>query len=1308
MKHAQNEIVFHPTQQGHTWFGCGKWRGRLLVWCLSGLFIVCHWQVTAQATQASLDTGSASGLAENEQVGQASSPAFPPLLFVRNQGQWASDILYRADLPGNGQLFIRSSGIAITVLNPDDIQAIAQDYHPGENQSISHTVANGGQARMASPIGNNGGGTAQPSPTRTSSSVQPETWTVHGQMYEMHFEGSRPHPDIEPDHPSAVYYNYFIGTDPARWATHVQAFEAVTYKQIYPNVDIRVFSSASRLTYDVIVYPGGNPDQVVMSYQGADRIEVKNNRLKIYTHYGVIEEQTPYAYQFVGNEKRTVTCKFRVKGNRVQFHFPHPEEWNRNYPLIIDPTIVFSSFTGSRADNWGYTATYDAQGNMYVGGIVFGQGYPLRPTNPGPFQATFGGGSSYEGNVYGFDMGISKFSPDGKTLLYSTYIGGSGNEQPHSLVVNSNGNLIIAGRTNSPNYPLYPQGNALGPQGGWDIVVTELNATGTTLVGSIRIGGRNDDGVNITSNRFVGTVSLMRNYGDDGRSEVIVDNAGYVYLASSTQSADFPVVGNVFQPVKGDASHYETTRGLGGDAAYYQQDGVVMKLKPDLSGVVWSSFLGGNADDAAFVLKLDAQGNIYVAGATASTNLMGLAANPSGVIQNSFQGGAADGFIAEITNDGSKLLRLTYLGTNRTDEIYGIALDRNGFVYVCGTTTGNWPVINATYFNQGAKQFIAKLKPDLSGYVYSTTFGSTNAVAPNISPVAFLVDRCENVYVSGWGGGVCYNNQYYEIAGTNGMPITPDAIKKTTDGRDFYFFVLKRDATAILYGSYFGQNGGCTDHVDGGTSRFDPNGIIYQAICANCGGGAIFPTTPGVWSPSNPSLRPGNPYQGAMCNEVALKIAFNLSGVHIGLKAENGDTSGCVPFTVEIADTAGLARQYVWDFGDGTPQVRTTQSSQRHTYTAVGRYRVMVVGIDSSSCNIADTGYMWVKVGDNPAEIGFRVEKVGPCTSYRYRFINTSVAPTGSFTDSSFVWDFGDGTPEVWAGTDTIEHGYGSAGVYRVVLRLVDTSFCNAPADSVKVLRVASNVRASFQVDSVGCVPYEAEFENTSLGGIDFSWDFGDGATSQEVSPVHAYGKAGVYVVRMIAEDSTTCNRRDTAVDTIRVYGRPVSSFVVSPVPPQENVAEVFTNQSEGGVKWWWEFGDGSGDTSYNTSHIYPATGVYEACLRVANEWGCEDTSCQAVEALINPLFDVPSAFSPNGDGVNDVFRVRGFGIAKFEMEIYNRWGQKVYESRDVNQGWDGTYRGKPQPMDAYAYVIHIQFTDGRRITRTGNVTLLR
>ncbi|MCL6524207.1 MAG: PKD domain-containing protein [Thermoflavifilum sp.] len=1261
------------------------------------LFVVACKQVYGQATNTTLDAGSPFGQEQaSSPAGLAAPPAnaFPPLLFVKNQGQWDADILYRANLPGNGQLFLRSNSIAVTIFNPEDIENISHQYHPDGNATAQEEGNTGAMRTQGKAL---------------SSQNQDLRWVVHGQMYEIHFAEANPQPQIVADHPSTTYYNYFIGNDPARWATHVQAFEAVTYQQLYPHIDLRVFSSASQLTYDLIVYPGGNPNQVVMHYQGADKIEVKKGKLIISTHYGQIEEQMPYAYQYVGNEKRTVNCKFRVKGNQVQFHFPNPEQWDRRYPLIIDPTIVFSSFTGSRADNWGYTATYDAQGNMYVGGIVFGQGYPTLPTNPGPFQSSFAGGSSYEGNAYGFDMGISKFSPNGRTLLYATYVGGSGNEQPHSLVVNSQGNLIIAGRTNSYNYPVYPQGNKVGPTGGWDIVVTELNATGTALIGSMVIGGRNDDGVNITSNRASGTVGLLRNYGDDGRSEVIVDNAGYVYVASSTQSADFPTTAGVFQPNKGDPANSVTRRGRGSPITYNQQDGVVIKLKPDLSGIVWSSFLGGNGDDAAFVLKLDASGNLYVAGATNSTNLERLATNPSGVIQNSFQGGDADGFIAEITNDGSKLLRLTYLGTRGADEIYGIALDRNGFIYVCGTTTGNWPVINAQYFNQGAKQFIAKLQPDLSAYVYSTTFGSVNATMPNISPVAFLVDRCENVYVSGWGGGVCVNNLYYEIAGTYGMPITPDAIKKTTDGRDFYFFVLERNATNILYGSFFGQDGGCTDHVDGGTSRFDPNGIIYQAICANCGGGAIFPTTPGVWSPSNPTLRPGNPYQGAMCNEVALKIAFNLSGVHVGLKSVGGDTSGCVPFTVQIEDTAGLAKRYVWDFEDGSGEVVTTQGSQQHTYTRVGRYRVMVVGIDSSSCNVADTGYMWVKVGDNPARIGFLIEKVGPCTSWQYRFINTSVAMGGgAFTDSSFEWDFGDGSGIVRSGVDTLEHGYGSAGVYGVKLRLIDTNFCNAPVDSEKVLRVASNVRANFSVGKIGCAPYEAVFENRSEGGIGFEWDFGDGSSSNEVSPVHLYSKAGEYIVRLIASDSTTCNKADTMVDTIRVYGRPVSDFVVSPVPPQENVAEVFTNLSQGGVRWWWDFGDGSGDTTYNTSHLYSASGQYEACLRVANEWGCEDTSCRVVEALIHPMFDVPSAFSPNGDGVNDKFLVRGYGIGRFEIEIYNRWGQKVYESRDINQGWDGTYRGKPQPMDAYAYVIHIQFTDGRRITRTGNVTLLR
>ena len=187
-------------------------------------------------------------------------------------------------------------------------------------------------------------------------------------------------------------------------------------------------------------------------------------------------------------------------------------------------------------------------------------------------------------------------------------------------------------------------------------------------------------------------------------------------------------------------------------------------------------------------------------------------------------------------------MRTCYQGTPDIDIIYGLKFDKLGFPYIMGTTKGSWRIQNAAFSNAGGKQFISKLKKDLSGYVYSTVFG-TNSSDPNISPVAFLVDRCENVYVSGWGGGV--NVQHgYTSGNTSGLPeVNPLSGIPAADGADFYFFVLERNANRQLFGSHFGQFGGFGDHVDGGTSRFDENGIIFQAICANCGGGAQFPTT---------------------------------------------------------------------------------------------------------------------------------------------------------------------------------------------------------------------------------------------------------------------------------------------------------------------------------------------------------------------------------------------------------------------------------------------------------------------------------
>jgi len=367
-----------------------------------------------------------------------------------------------------------------------------------------------------------------------------------------------------------------------------------------------------------------------------------------------------------------------------------------------------------------------------------------------------------------------KFNATGTDRIYATYLGGNGNEQPHSLIVDNNYNLVIAGRTGSSNYP----GTRMGTGGGWDIVLSKLNADGTALIGSRVIGGNGDDGVNIVDKEIQSNVpkgkGLDRNYGDDSRSEVIVDSSNNIYLSSCTQSTNFPVSANAAQSTPGAVSAVSKRF----------QDAVVMKFSPDLQTNLFSTFLGGSEDDAAFVLALSPFTNdLFVAGATGSSDFPG---DKTGVFQSLYQGGMADGFIAWFSNTGT-LKKTTFYGTpSGGDIIYGIQFDKFSFPYIMGTTTESFPVVNASFSQPNSKQFIAKFQKDLSALIFATNFGTSSSI-PNISPTAFLVDRCENIYVSGWGG-LGNSKIGYESAGTKNLKTTADAIKQTTDGSDFTFY----------------------------------------------------------------------------------------------------------------------------------------------------------------------------------------------------------------------------------------------------------------------------------------------------------------------------------------------------------------------------------------------------------------------------------------------------------------------------------------------------------------------------------------
>jgi gliding motility-associated-like protein len=1205
------------------------------------------------------------------------SRSFAQLQFIENKGQWDSRADFKSEI-STGAFFLQKNGFSVVLRNAGDLKKLADQMHGHLNTDSNITSAAARSIPGKFPGPNN------------------DALVIHSHAYRVNFLGASAAAKASPDKALPTYNNYFIGNDKSKWKGGCKIYSGVTYTNMYPNIDVRYYTDAGTLKYDLIVHPGGDVNDIALKYEGVNNLGVKDRELVIGTSVGDVKELYPYSYQAEGGGRTTVDCKYVVKDNIVRFKV---KNYSPDATLIIDPTLIFASFTGSTTDNWGYTATPGPDGSLFAGGISFGAGYPV---SVGAFDETYNSGSQEDANGP-YDIAIIKFSPDGINRMYATYLGGStANEQPHSMICDGQGNLVVAGRTASSDYPTTTA--FVGKPGGYDIVVTKFNATGTALIGSIKVGGSGDDGVNIKpkysplvgapNGQTDGAFETRRNYGDDARSEVILDGGGNIYLASCTQSEDFPVTGGVLQGVFG-----------GG-----RQDGVVMEFTPNLSSILFSTFFGGTGSDACFVLSINpARGNLYVAGGTTSATLPGtIAGSPveAGLgITN--QGGATDGFVTEITTDGKSIIKTIFAGTSGNDLVYGIQFDKFGFPYIMGATTGNWPVKNAAYSNAGAKQFIAKLKPDLSTYLFSTIFG-TNSSIPNISPVAFLVDRCQNVYVSGWGGK--FNNErQYPCAGTRGMPVTSNALKSTSDGGDFYFFVLEKDAKSQLFGSFYGQTGGFDDHVDGGTSRFDANGIIYQAICANCGGPrspGFFPTTPGVWAPTNGSSN---------CNEAAVKIEMNFGGIGASVKATiNGvfDTVGCVPLTIKFTDTLAKGKMYIWDYGDiNSPKNDTTyapNNATTHTYTKVGLYTLRLVSIDSTTCNISDTAYTHVRVGNNEVHPDFIALKTPPCTNLSYVFTNTTTATIPSYKPNSFLWDFGDGTPPVRAGFGNQQHTYAAIGTYIVRLVVDDSVFCNSPDSAVKQVRLAVTVKAQFETPAKGCKPYNAVFKNTSLGGTDFKWSFGDGATSTDVDPVHLYANAGTYTVKLIANDTSTCNKTDSTTFTITVYEIPTANFAASPNPAPENTPVQFRNLSIGATSYIWDFGDGQTSQEVNPLYQFTSTGTFSVCLQAINPAGCIDTFCMNVSAKILPLVDVPNAFTPGKFGKNAVINVKGFGIGKMNWKIYNRWGQVMFVSSNINQGWDGTFKGKLQPLEVYTYTLDVEFSNGTKYRKTGDITLLR
>ncbi|HYC86316.1 MAG TPA: PKD domain-containing protein, partial [Chryseosolibacter sp.] len=502
--------------------------------------------------------------------------------------------------------------------------------------------------------------------------------------------------------------------------------------------------------------------------------------------------------------------------------------------------------------------------------------------------------------------------------------------------------------------------------------------------------------------------------------------------------------------------------------------------------------------------------------------------------------GIVDGWIARLAADGSTIIDATYTGTVSFDQVYFVDLNSDGNVFCYGQTAGHMPITPGVYNNINSGQFLQKFSADLSGLEFSTVFGSgsTNGlVIPNISPTAFLVNDCNNIYMAGWGGFVNSSSQTgFWQSSTHNMPLTSDAHQKTTSGSDFYFMVLNGDATQLVYSTYLGGNFSKT-HVDGGTSRFDKYGIVYHAVCSGCGfgnstGGATsdFPTTPNAHSRVNASLN---------CNNAAFK--FDLSSLRAMFQTNSLDlaTPGfnnvCHPDSIVFENLSTGGKSITWDFDDGTiiTQQDTDPRSVVHQFKEAGDYYVKLKITDLSTCSQTDSVTNVVHYFKDNIRAG---QDSVVCEGKSFRLT--------AYGGVTYNWTSDDGTFSSSEQFPMVQPD--SAASYFVTV--VDANGC-ARSDTLN-LTVTHDVRAHFQTYEVDfsqpgynhvCYPDSIRFKNQSVNGEEFVWDFDDGVLltrtkNDTTSIVYGFEDQRIYHVELKAINVNTCNKRDSVTKTISYF----------------------------------------------------------------------------------------------------------------------------------------------------------------------------
>lgn len=1348
-------------------------------------------------------------------------PCTAQVRFVPNAGQWPDHVHHRAEVRGGG-IQLEADGWTCWQWVPADGAPLPSGHRQGVREGI---VWN---ARFS------------------DAAVKPVS-------------------EWKPGSPDPDRMNFYLSDQPERWAEGVQACHRIEAEQVWQGIGLRWRSTPDgHAKFEFTVEPHADPRPIAWRYAGIEPRHGDRGTLLLRHALHRPESgfsamlEAPFAYQLSPEGTlMEVECRYRLKGAEVGFELG---SYDPTLPLVIDPEIVFASSVGSMGDNFGATACNGPGGSLVGASLLFAPGYPVTPD---ALQ------SSYDQTVQGdTHIGLTLFSPDGANLLYSTYLGGDHCDYPHSLAFESDWNRIaVMGTTGSLDFPTTPNafqsgiasgapvdghwntGNPSGspetqPQG-VDYFLSSFDAVDFTLEASTYFGGSAIDGWNGTN--FFAAEPLSPNYGDLLRGQVDIGPDGSIWLAGTTWSTDIPMPGS--------------------PAAAGGRDGLVAGFSPDLSSLLCGRYVGGSADDAAFSIEVAPDnsfgsfGNlqVLVGGGTQSTDLP----LPPGGMQSSFQGGGTDGWVG-IFLAGSNSLTFqngSYVGSNANEQVYFVQRDFNGAPYTLSRAPSGLTPIGTAYSNGTGGLAFTCFFNDLSDIQWQTNIGGTNN--GQLSPTAFLVSECRQIYFSGWGGPTGFNSN-----STVGWPVTDDAFQTSTNNGDFYLGVLSPDAVDLVYGTFLG--GPNTDeHLDGGTCRFDPDGTVYHAACADCSAWNDFPTTPGAWCENDPSpssgpsgYDPSNPFSTS-CNMGVFKFELGKLNANISI---DGPDQFCQGESVQFVNLTAGPAAFTWDFGDAT---FSNEVEPLHLYGLNGTFEVEVIAEDTTGCLAPDTAYVTVTIAPDadPA-----VEPVDPLCLGDATVLLGSGNGTLSWFPPTALSDVASPNPTANPTTTT-------------TYTLTDETLCGEESTeiTVEVIDMATSTSGDTQICLGDVVPLEISSPVPGAENWSYAWFPPDGlsnpfsagpmaspdvtttysvtVTSPEgcireheitVDVVPSAPGGMVYPtvdlcdgqsIQLGAEEGSSWSWSPTTglnnpasqtpfaspaesttylVTITNLCGSGTDEVTVNVIVPQAFVSEdgwicageAFPVSASGGVSYQWVPGalvtqpgaaettvvtqttqtftayvtdaDGCVASAELTVHVWPRPTV-EAGPDQRNDWmeptflygsvdgapidslwwsppeplscsdclipevvfqedgvftlhvidtnGCRSYDVVEVEFLY-PLY-VPSAFTPDADGLNDGWRPEGHWLngagtylqglpddrilPGYRVEIWDRWGTLIWSSVDPRAHWTGGVGGPgtapgttpigdgQHAVPAGVYTWRVRYPTSRGIqTAQGKVTVIR